>query len=123
MYASLFEYEVHSNAMKALISYWNCPTNTILTRTGEMRISLLDVAEIGGCQFEERYLTSTSSFGSRRGEQTTELVEAIWVSDCSCREKSYVYPPMKLGYVTIEELEYVMAIRPTLRSHHHGLNN
>lgn len=48
MYASLFDYEVNLNAMKALISYWNCPTHTILTRMSEMGISLLDVAEIGG---------------------------------------------------------------------------
>lgn len=34
--------------MKALISFWNRPTHTILTRTGEMGISLIDIAEIGG---------------------------------------------------------------------------
>lgn len=48
MYASLFDYEVNVNAMKALISYWNRPTYTILTCTGEMGISRLDVVEIGG---------------------------------------------------------------------------
>lgn len=46
MHASLFVYHVHPNAMKALISFWNHPTHTILTRTGEMGISL-DVVEIG----------------------------------------------------------------------------
>lgn len=48
MYASLFDYEVNANIMKALISYWNRLTHTILTRTGEMGIALLDIAEIGG---------------------------------------------------------------------------
>lgn len=47
MHASLFEYEVNSNAIEALISYWNRPIHTILTRMGEMRITLLNIAKIG----------------------------------------------------------------------------
>lgn len=48
MYASLFLYHIHPNAMKALFSFCNWLTHSILIRTGEMRISLIDVAKIGG---------------------------------------------------------------------------
>lgn len=46
MFALVFEYRVNINATKALISFWNHPTHTILTKVGEKSISLLDIVEI-----------------------------------------------------------------------------
>lgn len=63
MYASLFDDTMNVNAIKALISYWNLPTHTILTRTGEMGIFLLEIAEIGGMHVWEEIYNEHKSQG------------------------------------------------------------
>lgn len=46
IFISLFEYKLNCNPFKAMLSFWN-RTHTILTKTGEMRIALLDMKGIG----------------------------------------------------------------------------
>lgn len=48
--------------------------------------------------------------------------EAIWVSDCACHDRPHIYPPTRLGHMTIKEREYLMVIRPALLLYRHGLN-